>query len=92
VKNSQITTPEQLLRHYQEGRITPHGLILTVLSHTGKRRLTKMLDVMPEDVLRLLKDFVDNYRPGIKVFRGPHPKALAVRFVREWFHCAARTN
>ncbi len=86
-----MTNPGQWLRRYEEGRITAKGLILVVLSLTGKRRLSRILEALPADILKQLKDFVDNYRPGIEVFRGPRPKMQAVRFVIEWFGCGART-
>jgi len=81
----QTMTAKQLLRWYEEGRITAKGLILNVLSFSAKRRLTATLEVLPGDILGQMKDFVDSYRPGMRVFNGPRPKAAAVRFVREWF-------
>ncbi len=87
----QTTTPKKLLRRYEEGRITATGLILTVLSLTGKRRLSEILEALPAEIFGQLKDFVDDYRPGMRVFYGPHPKMRAVRFVREWFDGADRS-
>jgi hypothetical protein len=87
----QTTTPEQLLRRYQEGRITAKGLILIVLSVTDRLRLMKILDALPADILEQLKDFVDNYEPGMKIFHGPRPRIRAVRSVSEWFGCGGRT-
>ena|SRR5947209_12900154 len=87
----QMTTPKQLLRRYREGRITATGLILDVLSLPGKQRLTKVLEALPLDILEQLKDFVENYKPGVEVFRGPRPKMETVRFVREWLDSADRT-
>jgi hypothetical protein len=80
-----MTTSEQLLRRYEEGRLTAQGLILAVLGITGKKRLAKIVEALPGDLLELLKDFVDHYRPGMRVFHGPLPKISAVRIVREWF-------
>jgi hypothetical protein len=87
----QMATPRQLVRRYEEGRITSTGLILDVLNLAGKQRLTKMLEALPVDILEQLRDFVENYKPGREVFRGPRPKIQTVRFVREWFDCAERT-
>jgi hypothetical protein len=87
----QTMTAEQLLRWYEEGRITVNGLILNVLSSSVKRRLTTILEALPADILVQLKDFVDSYRPGMRVFHGPRPKVTAVRFVREWFNSPGRT-
>jgi hypothetical protein len=87
----QITTPGQLLRRYQEGRITAKGLILTVLSFTNKPHLMQILDALPADILDVLKGFVDVYEPGMRIFHGPRPRIRAIRLVREWFGCGRRT-
>ncbi len=87
MKIPQMATDRQLVRRYEQGRITATGLILGVLSLPGKRRLTKMLETLPADVLEQLKDFVENYKPEMRIFHGPRPNLQAVRWVREWFDC-----
>jgi hypothetical protein len=84
----QVTTADQLVRQYREGKLTVQGLILTILNLTGKRRLREILEALPREVLEPLKDFIDHYRPGMRVFRGTRPNARAVEVVREWFSCA----
>ena len=74
---SRITMPEQVLSRYQEGRITSHGLVLDILSQSGKRRLSKILEILPANILRELKEFVESYSTDSMVFRGPRPKARA---------------
>jgi len=75
---------ERLLERYQEGQITKRGLVLELLSQSGSRRLSGALEQLPSDILKELKNFVESYRPGINIFRGPIPEAQTVRFVRLW--------
>jgi hypothetical protein len=86
-----MTAAQQLLQRYQDGRFTTTGLILAVLSLTNKRVLMETLEILPRNVLRELKAFVDDYRPRMKIFRGPRPRGANVRLVREWFVSAARS-
>jgi hypothetical protein len=88
--SAQLITSEELLRRYKKGHITANGVILSLLNLTGKRRLLRALEILPEDLLQGLKDFVDNYKRQMRVFRGPHPKAQSVRTVREWLKNGAR--
>src|SRR6266487_3914714 len=89
--NAQMrNSAEELLRKYKEGRITANGVILNLLSLTGKQRLIQALEILPDELLQKLKDFTDNYQPEMRVFRGPRPKAQSVRIVKEWFKNAAR--
>jgi hypothetical protein len=81
---------EELLRKYKEGRITAHGVILNLLSLTGKQRLIKALEVLPDELLQRLKDFTDDYKPEMRIFRGSRPKAQSIRTVKEWFNNATR--
>jgi hypothetical protein len=91
VKNTQSTNAtEELLRKYKEGRITANGVILNLLNLTGKQRLIKALEVLPDELLQPLKDFTDDYKPEMRVFRGPRPRAQSIRIVKEWFKNAAR--
>jgi len=87
----ETTTPERLLRQYEQGRLTAHGFILRVLSFTGKQRLTRALEIMPPEILEQLKDFIAHYETGMRVFRGPRPRTQAIRLVRDWLHYATRS-
>jgi hypothetical protein len=81
---------EELLRKYKEGRITANSVIANLLNLPGKQRLINALEVFPDDLLQKLRDFTDNYKPEIKVFRGPRPRAQSVRIVKEWFKNVTR--
>jgi hypothetical protein len=83
---------EQLLRRYEQGRVTAKGLILAVLSIPDRECLTKTMQALPAGILEQLKDFVASYRPGMRVFHGPRPKVQSVRFVREWLDRAGNTT
>jgi hypothetical protein len=88
--NSNHNPAEELLRKYKEGRITANGVILSLLSLTGKQRLIKALEILPDELLERLKDFTDDYKPEMRIFRGSRPKAQSVRIVKEWFKNATR--
>jgi hypothetical protein len=89
--NAQMRNPaEESLRKYKEGRITANGVILNLLSLTGKQRLIKTLEVLPDDLLQKLKDFTDDYKPEMRIFRAARPKIQSIRIVKEWFKNAAR--
>jgi hypothetical protein len=77
-------TPAQALRQYQDGHITITGLILAVLSQTNKRLVGEFLARLPPDARKELETFVQDYRPRMKVFRGPRPRAATVRLVKDW--------
>jgi hypothetical protein len=59
-------------------------LILTVLSLSSKRRLQGILEALPREILKKLRDFTEHYQPEIRVFHGPRPNIRAVQFAREW--------
>ena len=81
---------EVLLRKYKEGRITANGVILNLLTLTGKQRLITAIEILPDELLQRLKNFTDDYKPEMRVFRGSRPKAQSIRIVKEWFKNAAR--
>src|SRR5436309_7054962 len=78
-------TAQELMEKYKEGRETPAGIVLDVLSQTSKRVVTETLELLPTDILKELKSFVGYYNPKTKVFRGPRPKMATVRVVKDWF-------
>ena len=73
----------KILRNYEAGRITPTGFILDLMNDANRDELKEMLDVIPPDLLRKLRDFVVRFRPDIKVFRGPPPDPSVVRVAKE---------
>jgi hypothetical protein len=49
-----------------------------------KRRVTKILEVLPAELLERVREFAEEYHPGLPVFRGPQPNMATVNFVRDW--------
>jgi hypothetical protein len=73
----------KILRYYEEGRITATGFILDLLNDANRDDLKEMLDVIPPDLLKKLRDFVVSYRPDMKIIRGDPPDPSAVRVAKE---------
>ncbi len=69
--------------HYEEGRITPTGFIIGFLNAADEDDLREALEVLPPDLLGRLRDFVQTWRPDMRVFRGPPPDSAAVKMARE---------
>jgi hypothetical protein len=80
-----MLTPEQILKRYQAGHVTETGLMLDVLRLTDDRDVIQALEMLPEDVLNELREFVGYYTPRTRVFPGPRPNPQTVRFVKDWF-------
>jgi len=76
----ETTTPERLLRQYEQGRLTAHGH-LRVLSFTGKQRLHEGLGDLPPEILEQLKDFIAPLRNRMRVLRGPRPRMAGSGFL-----------
>jgi hypothetical protein len=69
--------------HYEERRITATGFIIDFLNAADPDDLREALDVLPPDLLEKLREFVRDYRPGMRVFRGDPPSPDAVVMARE---------
>ncbi len=69
--------------HYEEGRITATGFIIDFLNAADPEDLREALDVLPADLLKELREFVRDYRPDMRVFRGAPPSPEAVAMARE---------
>jgi hypothetical protein len=69
--------------HYEEGRITATGFIIDFLNAADADDLREAQGVLPADLVEELREFVRDYRPEMRVFRGApaHPEAL--RMARE---------
>ncbi len=69
--------------HYEEGRITATGFIIDFLNAADPDDLREALVVLPADLLEKLREFLREYWPGMRVFRGAPPSPDAVRMARE---------
>jgi hypothetical protein len=78
--------------HYKEGRITPTGFIIDFLNAADPEDLREALDVLPADLLEKLREFVREYRPDMRVFRGSPPSPGAVRMAEEVLAESARSS
>lgn len=77
--------PQELIRKYQAGRLTPSGLILQLLHESREQTVTQTLQLLPPGLLRQFKGFVRDLRPDAKVFRGPTPNPKTVGLATDWF-------
>ena len=73
----------RILDEYEKGRITATGLIFDLLSKVNHADLKEALESLPVNLVERLREFVVNYRPEVKVFRGPSPDPSAVKIARE---------
>ena len=73
----------RILDEYEEGRITATGLILDILNKVDHADLKEALESLPVDLVERVREFVENYRPEMKVFRGPPPNLVAVKLAKE---------
>jgi hypothetical protein len=69
--------------HYEEGRITATGFIIDFLNAADPDDLREAPGVLPADLMEKLREFVREYRPGMRVFRGSPPSPGAVAMARE---------
>jgi hypothetical protein len=74
---------EKILAYYEEGRITAAGAILRLLELTDRREMQETIEALPADLLEKLREFVRDYWPGMRVFRGDPPRPDAVAMARE---------
>lgn len=68
--------------HYKEGRITATGFLVEFLNAADPEDVREALDVLPADLLEELRQFVKDYRPDMRVFRGFPPSPSAVVMAR----------
>lgn len=81
-----------LVRSYEEGRLTRDGLFLNLLSLNRKQDLREVLKSLSPDLLAPLQAFVLAHRPRAKVFNGPRPRMENVRLIREWLQSVVQTD
>jgi hypothetical protein len=73
----------KILDEYEEGRITATGFVLDLLNKVNHADLKEALESLPVDLVQKVRDFVEVYRPDMKVFRGPPPDPGAVNIAKE---------
>jgi hypothetical protein len=73
----------KILREYEEGRITSTGFIIDLLNTVNHDGLKEALEALPSDLVERVREFVENYRPDMRVFRGPQPDPSAVTMAKE---------
>jgi hypothetical protein len=73
----------RILDEYEEGRITATGFILDLFNEVKHADLREALESLPVDLVEQVREFVENYRPEMKVFRGPPPDPIAVEIAKE---------
>jgi hypothetical protein len=81
---------KSMLDLYEEGRITSTGFILDFFNKVNHVDLKDVLESLPVHLIEQVREFVENYRPEMKVFRGPPPDPIAVSLARELL--AAKAN
>jgi hypothetical protein len=74
---------KKILAHYEEGRITATGAILRLLEVADRQEMEEIIEALPPDLLEKLREFVREYWPGMRVFRGDPPSPGAVAMARE---------
>ena len=73
----------RILDEYEEGRTTASGFILDLLNKVNHADVKEALESLPVDLMERVREFVVNYRPEMKVFRGPPPDPIAVSIAKE---------
>jgi hypothetical protein len=73
----------KLLADYAEGRLTQTGFVVELLNTLAHDDLKQSLENLPSEHIERVRDFVENYRPDVRVFRGPRPSPSAVKIARE---------
>ena len=74
----------RVLEKYQEGRLTPTGLILETLALPEEEMIDEILASLPQEVRTRFSLFVDTYSPDTVIVNGPRPRDGAVLHAREW--------
>jgi hypothetical protein len=74
---------KKILDYYEEGRITATGAILRLLELADREEMKETIEAFPPELLEKLREFLREYWPGMRVFRGSPPSPDAVRMARE---------
>ena len=74
---------QKILDHYAEGRITATGAILRLLGLPDREEMKETIEAFPPELLEKLREFLREYWPGMRVYRGSPPSPDAVAMARE---------
>jgi hypothetical protein len=74
---------KKTLAYYEEGRITATGAILRLLELRDREEMKETIEAFPPELMEKLREFVREYWPGMRVFRGSPPTPGAVEMARE---------
>jgi hypothetical protein len=81
-----------IMDEYESGRITSTGFIIDLLSTVNRDDLKEVLEALPSDLVEQVRDFVESYRPDMRVFRGPPPDPSAVIMAKELLSKAVKST
>jgi hypothetical protein len=73
---------DRLIQHYNAGNYTVTDLVLQTLQLITHDNADAILSSLPREAIVVLKQFVEDYRPGIRVFNAPEPKPDVVQIVK----------
>ena len=73
----------QILKEYEEGRTTAAGFSLDLLTLLTQDELRDALELLPAEHVEVVRDFIETYRPQMRVFRGSLPASSMVKFAQE---------
>jgi hypothetical protein len=77
-------TIAELVHRYEEGGITPLGLVLAVFNQINRDNVDEVMQQLPPWVYPQMQRFVDQYRPEMRVFNAQKPSSEAVALGAEW--------
>ncbi len=76
-------TYTRIMKEYDEGRTRATGFSVDLLNSLTPDELKEALEALPADHLERVRDFVESYRPDMRVFHGSLPESGAVKLARE---------
>jgi hypothetical protein len=77
-----MQTIDQMVQQYEVGNYTVTDLMLRALELVTDDNIDVVLSSLPKEAIVDLREFVDNYHPGIRVFNAPKPLMDKVHLVK----------
>jgi hypothetical protein len=77
-----MQTIDQLVQQYEVGKYTVTDLMLRALELVTGDNIDVVLSSLPKEAIVDLRQFVDYYHPGLRVFNAPKPSMDKVRLVK----------